>query len=373
MSSTVPTRGDAVDAAAGRREPTVAVQVLHALVGRAAELGLPREPLIARTGVSADTLADIDGRVPARIVRRLWEELPVACEDPWFGLNLAARVPDAALGIVTYVAQHAATLGQGFTAAVRYARLLQDVAACFVEPIGDAALGTEGDTVARGLRFVQAPPPRGLAPPRHAVEFAFARAILMARRSTGVDVTPSCVRFAFPRPVPPSAADPYGPLFGERLVFDHPRNELDLDGATLALPQRAADPWLRELVEAHARDLLGRVGARGTFADDVARALGLAIQRGQGDLSSVAGALGLSARTLQRRLGHEGLTFRRLADEARHALAVRYLADERQSLSQIALMLGFSEQAAFQRAFVRWTGTTPGQLRRRAVHASRVA
>jgi AraC-like DNA-binding protein len=330
--------------------PTVAVQVVQALLGRAAQRGLPPGTLLAKVGVAQTALTDVDGRVPAQAVRALWEELPLACGDPFFGLDLAASVPDAALGIVAYVAQHAPTLGQGFVAAVRYARLLQDVAACFVEPLAHG-----------GLRFVQAPPPGGPRPPRHAVEFAFARAILMGRRSTGVDVTPSCVRFAFERPTDTAA---YGPLFGTRLVFGHSRNELELDDATLALPQRAADPWLRELVEARAHALLDHLGARGAFTGEVTTALGMAIQRGQADLATVSRALGVSERTLQRRLGEEGLTFRALADAARRDLALQYLADRGNSLSQVALILGFSEQAAFHRAFVRWTGKTPGQFRR---------
>ena len=234
---------------------------------------------------------------------------------------------------------------------MRFARLLQDVAACTVEPASDSG----------GLRFVQTPLPGGPVPPRHAVEFGFARAILMARRSTGVDVAPVCVRFTFPRPADVTAHEA---LFRSPLVFAHGRNELELDGETLRLPQRAADPWLRELVEGHARALLARLDAPSPLARRVVEALGLAVQRGEADLSSVARALATTERTLQRQLASEGLRFRALVDDVRRELATRYLADRRHSLAQIALLLGFSEQAAFQRAFVRWTGVTPGQFRR---------
>jgi hypothetical protein len=161
--------------------------VFKALVGRAATLGV--SSIANGLKVDAAVLEDVDGRVPAAIVRTLWDELPRDCGDDWFGLNLAQSVPDSSLGIVAYVVQHAPTLGQGFVASVRYPRLLQDVAACFVEP---AAGG--------GSRFVQEASPGRPAPPRHAVEFAFARAVLMARRSTGVEIVPTAVRFAFARP-----------------------------------------------------------------------------------------------------------------------------------------------------------------------------
>jgi AraC-like DNA-binding protein len=208
---------------------------------------------------------------------------------------------------------------------------------------------------------VQAPPPNGPAPPRHAVEFAFARFVHLARRSTGLEVKPAFVRFAFPRP---ADIRPQETLFRCPLLYDHPRNELELDAATSGLPQRTADAWLRTLVERHARALLERLGARPRFASEVTAALSVELQKGRGDLTSVGHALALSKRTLQRRLDAEGVSFRALTDEVRRGLATQYLADGHVSLSEIALLLGFSEQASFQRAFLRWTGVTPGQYRR---------
>lgn len=337
-------------ASLGGPAPTVAVQVFKALIGRAAALGVPSPA----NGLSVDAavLDDVDGRVPATIVRTLWEELPRACRDDWFGLNLARSVPDASLGIVAYVVQHAPTLGQGFVASVRYARLLQDVAACFVEPMARG-----------GLRFVQEPRPGGPAPPRHAVEFAFARAVLMARRSTGVEIVPSAVCFAFERP---RAIDRYAELFGTRVSFGGRRNELSLDARTLALPQREADAWLRALVEQRARALLERLGTGSTFAARVSASVSYALQRGSVRLDAVARELEIAPRTLQRGLAAEGRTFRAVVDDARRELAKQYLAERRQSLADVALLLGFSEQAAFHRAFMRWTGMTPGAFRREA-------
>jgi AraC-like DNA-binding protein len=350
------------------REPTVAVSVLRALLGRAAGAGIDSGVLLARLNLEPALLEEIDGRAPAAAVRALWEELPIACGDPELGLNLAAAVPDAALGIVAYLVLHAPTLGQGLVAAVRHARLLQDVAACFVEPV-ERLPGAPASSQP-GLRFVQAPLPNGPAPPRQAVEFTFARFVHMARRSTGVEVRPAFVRFAFP--CPPNIR-PHQALFQCPLRFDQGRNELELDAATLDLPQRAADAWLRTLVEKQAQALHARLGERTQFAAAVAAALIGEIQKGRGDLASVGRALALSKRTLQRRLDEEGVSFRALTDEVRRGLAAQYLADRRLSLSEIALLLGFSEQAAFQRAFLRWTGVTPGQYRRQELDRARVA
>jgi AraC-like DNA-binding protein len=341
-------------------ELTVAVQVLHALLWRAEQAGVSVPELLARFDISPELLGDVDGRVPAAVARALWLELPERCNDPDFGINLARAAPGVAFGIVAYVALHAESFGRGLVAAVKYVRLLQDVAACSLEPIA----GTGGS------RFVQAAVPGNPVPPRHAVEFGFARSILMARRSTGVDLTPVCVRFNFPRPADTSAHEA---LFRAPMVFGHHRNELEFDAATLQLPQRSADAWLHKVVESHAQAALDRLGTRNPFVQQVASALGVAVQRGEGDLRHVARALGMTERTLQRRLSDEGVQFRALVDDVRRGLALRYLADRTTSLTEIALMLGFSEQAAFHRAFVRWTGKTPGHFRRAGDPATVVA
>jgi AraC-like DNA-binding protein len=180
----------------------------------------------------------------------------------------------------------------------------------------------------------------------------------MARRSTGHPVRPAAVRFAFPRP---ADTGPHEALFQAPLTFDHPRNELELDAATLRLPQRQADPWLRELVERHAGALIQQLRPPGAFAARVSAALSSAIQSGTDDLASVAGALAVSERTLQRRLAAEGVAFRALADEARRHLACQYLADG-MNLAEIALVLGFSEQAAFQQGLRALDRHHPGPI-----------
>ncbi len=79
--------------------------------------------------------------------------------------------------------------------------------------------------------------------------------------------------------------------------------------------------------------------------------------------------MGLSRRTLQRRLAEQGITYKRLVDETREALARRYLENPQRSLTEITFLLGFSEQSAFTRAFRRWHGESPSDYRRRCAAA----
>ena len=81
-------------------------------------------------------------------------------------------------------------------------------------------------------------------------------------------------------------------------------------------------------------------------------------------IDQVAGVLGSSARSIQRRLNEERTTFQRVLDDLRKDLASQYLEDRSHPIAEIALLLGFSDQTTFHRAFVRWTGRTPGEVRR---------
>ena len=86
-------------------------------------------------------------------------------------------------------------------------------------------------------------------------------------------------------------------------------------------------------------------------------------------MEAVARALHMSVRTLQRRLVASGVTFREVADAVRMQLAEEYLSDRAVSTAEVAFLLGFSDQTAFNRAFRRWTGQSPGRWRRGRAHA----
>ena len=76
-------------------------------------------------------------------------------------------------------------------------------------------------------------------------------------------------------------------------------------------------------------------------------------------METIAGELGLSRQTLFRRLKAEGTTFERVLDDLRHRLALHYLDGGKMSVNQTAYLVGFSDPAAFSRAFKRWTGSSP--------------
>jgi AraC-like DNA-binding protein len=129
------------------------------------------------------------------------------------------------------------------------------------------------------------------------------------------------------------------------------------DASLLDAPFRTADPTTLALLEKHIEQ--ARAAASQAFTDRMRAAVRQCLRDGDVGIAHFARALGVSTRTLQRRLQEQGTSHRRLIDEVRRELALELLAAGEVSLGEAACELGFSRPAAFHRAFSRWTGTTP--------------
>jgi AraC-like DNA-binding protein len=154
----------------------------------------------------------------------------------------------------------------------------------------------------------------------------------------------------------------YEAFLGAPVVCGAPRARLVCDAALLAAPLRAADPELERYFQA--------VLAAAMPCDDapelVARAreaIQRELPRGDATVERVAACLALGTRTFQRRLSAEGHTFAGLLDATRRGLAAAYLRDPARTIVEVAYLLGYSEQAAFTRAFRRWYQASPAAWR----------
>ena len=142
---------------------------------------------------------------------------------------------------------------------------------------------------------------------------------------------------------------------------------LVFDAADLERPVPNADRSLLPIVERHLDELLAAADASvdTDWLTAVRNAIAETVCDGAPTIQTIAKRLGLSVRTLQRRLGDQGVVFKTLVGEIRRDLALKYLAHGTTDLTEIAFLLGYSELSAFDRAFRRWTGRTPLAERRR--------
>lgn len=335
--------------------PTVLARLGGLVLAAAQARGVDGAVLCARTGFDPVLLADPDARIPLAMENALWNAAARMAGDPCFGLHAVALVKPGVFDALDYAVRTAPDLLSALQRLARYNRLVHDIATFRVIDEGTRV------TVAHGFA---AP---GHAPCRHASDFTLASLPAVASQMCGERVGVLAVRLAHPAP---TDVQPYVDTFGVMPRFDAAESALVFDAERLRRPLPQADAGLSRIVTAHAERLLAeRVPAdagHGTVAC-VARLVGERIANGPPALRDIARTLHLSERSLQRQLAAEGTRFSELVEQVRHDLALRYLADHRLSLGEVAYLLGYAEPSPFHRAFKRWTGMTPAVARQRTL------
>jgi AraC-like DNA-binding protein len=155
-------------------------------------------------------------------------------------------------------------------------------------------------------------------------------------------------------------------FFGCRLQFSADADEIVLPDSIGQLPVSSADPYLNKLLIEYAEEALSRLKAsRGSLRPELENAIAVLLPHGKAHTDEISRKLGMSQRTLARRLSEEGLTFAGVLEELKHELAKRYLQEENLPISEIAWLLGYRESSGFTHAFHRWFGKTPREMRSR--------
>ena len=287
------------------------------------------------------------GRFPMLRWRALLEQAAQALNDPLLGLHLGQTITPAHLGSVGYALLACNNLAEAFARLQKYMRLIYDA-----EPMHARVTG-QGVELEWGTGFGR---------PGELVDTAAITALVQfARDMTGGKGGPSYVSFINPAPV---VIEPYLAYFGCPVAFAQATTVLRFPAKFLGLPLRQPDPALRKILEQQAEQLLAQLPATDDFEQGLRRAILNLLDSGEPSLASVAKRLHRSSRTLQRRLAERGLKFQSVLDECRQHQAEAHLADPRLQLSEVALLLGYAEQSAFNHAFKRWTGLTPRAYRK---------
>ena len=323
--------------------------VLTHLLAHVAGRGHDATPLRHLPGLRGRDLDDPDTRVSDRAAVEAWRVAQEITHDDALGLHLARSIPAGALDLLEYAFRASATFAAGLEQLSRYGRVMSDRAA--------TRLTLDDD----GLRVTFGPPATAAAQ-RQRSEFALALVVRLAREATGVALAPLEVRFAHRAP---ESLFEHRAFFRAALRFEEASNELLFDPSDAARPLRSGDPALLGVARRRLDKMLGQIPPEDdSIAARVKRVLLETLARGEPTAAAVARELGLSDRTLQRRLRAEGTWFRGILDAVRGELAVALLREPGVGIAEIAFFLGYSEPAAFHRSFRRWTGQTPLAYRR---------
>ena len=157
--------------------------------------------------------------------------------------------------------------------------------------------------------------------------------------------------------------DRYAAHFGCPVHFQADLDAISLRSAMLDLPNRLGDAAVSDFLTAHLETKIGALKDNPSLRAALLHRLTPALSNGVPQAADVARDMGMSERTLYRRLAEEGLTFRDVLTEAQSSLAQELLRDSGSSIAEIAFLTGFSEQSTFSRAFKRWVGQAPAQFR----------
>jgi AraC-like DNA-binding protein len=320
--------------------------VLGMLAGMRA-VGLDVGALGAAAGLSEAALAQRTAPLALAELLPLWREAVRQFGRGTLGLHVGAAMPSTTL--LEYVAGSSPNLRAGLGQVARYIGLAsRNIRWVLGEREPDGLTSFEEQAV-----FT----PVGIPP--QLTEFGVS--LTASRVKQWFDRGPREVWFIHAAQGP---LDDYQRVFGCPTYFERPRTVLRYDDEALATAAHQHDPHLFRILEAHAERVLAEMPAVATFRERVRREVVQRLREGEPAITTVAEALATSERSLQRKLQAEGASFRDVVDEARHQLAVVYLGDQSLSLTDVACLLGYSEAAAFTRAFKRWTGQAPSQARR---------
>ena len=352
-------------AGAGARAKSASAATLPARAGRvgapfaacafqtARDLGADMVALAAESGIDARALADPEGTVGVHAYLRFLDAAARRLKDPLFGLKvgLRSRVTDQrAYALVLMACRDVRSVIEQVS---RYESLTHD--------LFRTHLIVEGD-VAR-LRVVS---PWFDAPGGRQIIYTAAAGIRShSRWLIGSDLP--AFEFVSALAAPDGPPGEYERVLGAPTRWGAEHNEVTFPAFILDIPVPSADPASFPALK---RAADARLAARNALEEasvvfDARQKIAALLAQGDVSLPRIAAALDLSPRTLQRRLAEADATFSDIVDDARKEEARRYLADETLSLTEVAFLLGFGEQSAFNHAFRRWFGASPGAWRAR--------
>lgn len=329
---------------------TIQAKAAEKITRAAAAQGVQAGALYRAVGMNPALLNDPDARIPFAQIVALYEQAAKLTGDEAFGLHVGEHADPTAFDVLGYSVINSPTFGDALDRVVRYNSIWTN-GSCFTV-----------ETANGQTRIVYLYLDDSLGERRQDAEMTFAALAVLGRRATNVDWSASEIRFEHERP---KETAEHERIFQCPIFFGAITNELVFDSVYLSLPIVKADPSLCALLDRHANELLARYPREDSLVERIRTLMKDELNGGDASLEVVAERIGMSARTLQRKLRALGTSHQELLDEMRRDLAMRYLREPGMAVCEVAYLLGFSESSAFHRAFKRWTGATPNEFRRR--------
>ena len=317
-------------------------------IARLESTGVPVAPLLRRVGLTPELIAEPEERLSVHRQIALLNEAATALKDDCLGFTLARDFDLREIGLVYYVMASSQTLGDALKRLAHYSKVTNEalVFGC-----------REGNRLTINLSYSGVPRHSD----RHQIEFCIFAVLRICRVLTGHNVVPQQFSVSHYRS---EGTSEMARFVGTKVEFGADADEFVLNVEARELPLTHSDPYLNKLLLKDCEAALAdRKENASQLRTRVENAISSMLPHGRVLVEDIALSLGMSKRTLTRKLADEGSNFSEVFEQLRHDLAVRYLRDRKLHVSKIAWLLGFNEVSAFTHAFKRWTGMTPRDMR----------
>jgi AraC-like DNA-binding protein len=327
--------------------PSTAGVMTRQACARLVAAGIELAPLLAQAGLTTGQIEDSNSRFPAQSQVTLLQLAADALRDDLLGFHLGRDSELREVGLLYYVLASSNTLGESLQRADRYSSLNNEGIALHIGGKRATSLAFEYIGIDRRSD-------------RHQIEYLLTGVIRICRQLTGRELRPHRVRIVHRHS---QAATELNTFLGCEVELGSDADEIQFSKDVEEMPVVSGDPHLNSLLVKFCEEALSKRAARGSLRRNVENAISLLLPHGKAHVGDVAAELGMSRRTLGRRLASEGLTFAGVLADLRVDLAERQLRDGNLTISQIAWLLGYREISGFTHAFKRWTGKTPRAVR----------
>ncbi|KIC14084.1 AraC family transcriptional regulator [Leisingera sp. ANG-Vp] len=315
------------------------------------EQGHTPAAVFAGTGLSQALLDQEEPIAPFAAVAGFFSHAAELSGDPLFGFRLGCGSDLRNTGLLGYIACSSPSVGCFLRNTARYAAVMSDVWELDTSRLashGEFAWDCKDPAARKAFQYT---------------EFLAATFFAALREAAPLRIEPREAAFSHLRSSGTAEIEAY---FGCPVQFGAPRSRMVFKPEDLELPLASGDRRLLRLLRAYGDRLLGGQARQGSgLAAQVEEAVSARLSGGSVTLGTVAADLGMSPRTLSRKLAQAGTSYFAILEELRKTLAIRYLRESDLALAEIAFLLGYSGLSSFSEAFRRWTGKSPGQFRGR--------
>jgi AraC-like DNA-binding protein len=346
------TRADTSRGASRTVEPTIAAGIVRALLELAVAKGADRAELIERCAIVEENLADLNARIPLAQWLTLLRVGSEVCGDPALALHFGEAFDIADMSVLGLMGRSVDNKAEGLELLNRFCRLVIDVE-------------TEADD-----RFQLVPEPAGTwmidtrINPNESPEIsetALAQMAAMAELMLPGGGHFRAVHFTHPEP---AYRAEYDRIFQVPVVFDSDRNGFLMPEGWEAEPIALQPRYALNILTVHAEELLERLDSTTSLRKRVEELLASTLSSVRPSAAAIAASLGITEQTLYRRLKAEGTIFEEVLAGVRYKLARHWLGGKKMRVKDTAYRLGYSDPAAFSRAFKRWSGVSPEEYAR---------